>query len=59
MADLKHQGCGGLVIEDLSMPGYEDDTGLHPALKCLQCGDEVIGDPGLEWASSVEGEGDE
>lgn len=63
MDGLIHKGCGGQVREDPLRAVYEYNAAelfepprmeKHPAMVCVQCGAEILGDAELEiWYQGV------
>lgn len=50
---MKHKDCGGEITEDETHPGYThvDEDGndqWFPAIFCLKCGKEIVGDAEIE-----------
>ena len=44
---MKHKDCGGTIRESQTL-FYEDETGRHPALFCMKCNKEILGDPEID-----------
>lgn len=48
-----HRGCGGEIISDYNKM-YDYEGQKIPALRCGECGVEILGDPDIEFEPGIE-----
>lgn len=50
---MKHRGCGGELVRDYNKM-YDHEGGQVPAIRCGECGAEILGDPEIEFEPGEE-----